>query len=402
MGSASRFTPRNMILVWRKELLDIVRDRRTLMSMIVVPLLLMPVMMLGIGALMASSMQDLENRTYSVGLANSQAAPEVAEALGDVQKIQVVPVNSEEELKSMILDGILSAGIAVRDSGSSRVPMIVVYSRKSKEASRIAGERLKDRMDELRTELSTKWLKRLGAPLAVLDPIDLESENLASSAEMAKSSLASFLPYMLILMAISGAIYPAIDMTAGEKERSTLETILASPAARSEIVLGKFLAVMTTSIISTLISLTSFFAVIGGGLKYFGSQLGETLTFTVSAGTMLQAIALMLPLAALFSAVLIAIAINARSSREAQSYLTPLMFLIIVPAMTSMLPGSEGSFGKAWTPVVNVSLALRDALNGETDFHFFLIAVAATLLYAALAIALTIRVFKRENVLFKV
>jgi sodium transport system permease protein len=400
--SGIRFTSRNMLLVWRKELLDIVRDRRTLMSMIVVPLLLMPVMMFGIGALMASSMQDLESRTYSVGLVNPQAAPEVVDALRDVKKIQVVPIDSEEELSNLITDGTLSAGVAVRVNKDSNIPAIVIYSRKSKESSRIAGERLQSRMDDLRNELSTKWLERIGAPLAVLDPIEITSENLASSSEMAKSTLASFLPYMLILMAITGAIYPAIDMTAGEKERSTLETILASPAARSEIVLGKFLAVMTTSIISTLISLTSFFVVIGGGLRYFGMQFGETLTFSISAGTVLQAVALMLPLAALFSSVLIAIAINARSSREAQSYLTPLMFLIIIPAMTSMLPGSEGSAGKAWIPVVNVSLALRDALNGETDSQFFLLAVFSTLIYAALGIALTIRMFKRENVLFKV
>ncbi|MFH0882073.1 MAG: ABC transporter permease subunit [bacterium] len=397
-----KFTSRNMLLVWRKELLDIVRDRRTLMSMIVVPLLLMPVMMLGIGALMASSMQDLESRTYSVGLVNPRIAPEVADALRDVEKIQVVPVDSEDELRGLITDGVLSAGVAVREDQASNIPTVVVYSRKSKEASRIAGERLRSRMDDLRNELSSRWLERIGAPLTVLDPIEITSENLASSSEMAKSSLASFLPYMLILMAITGAIYPAIDMTAGEKERSTLETILASPAARSEIVLGKFLAVMTTSIISTLISLTSFFVVLGGGLKYFGAQFGETLTFSISAGTVLQAVALMLPLAALFSSVLIAIAINARSSREAQSYLTPLMFLVIVPAMTSMLPGSEGSAGKAWIPVVNVSLALRDALNGETDPQFFLLAVFSTLIYAALGIALTIRMFQRENVLFKV
>lgn len=400
--SGIRFTARNMVLVWRKELLDIVRDRRTLMSMIIVPLLLMPVMMVGIGALMTSSMQDLESRTYSVGLVNGQESPKVADALKDIKKITVVPIDSEETLSKLILEGTLSAGVSIREGEGSGVPSVVIYSRKSKETSQIASDRVKSKLMDLRSDLSKQWLERIGAPLAVLEPIDITSENLASSTEMAKSALASFLPYMLILMAITGAIYPAIDMTAGEKERSTLETILASPATRSEIVLGKFLAVMTTSIISTLISLTSFFVVISGGLNYLGTQFGESMKFSVDAGTILQAVVLLLPLAALFSSLLIGIAINARSSREAQSYLTPLMFLIIVPAMTSMLPGSEGSSGKAWTPVVNVSLALRDALNGETDPKFFLIAVISTLIYAGLAIAFTVRLFKRENVLFKV
>jgi len=401
---AATFTPRNALLVARKELLDIIRDRRTLMSMIVIPLILIPVMMLGVGSLMVASIQSMENETYDVGIYGSSSIPEVTAKLHEVESIRLVEVNSdEEELKTLINEGVFSAGVINRRPvAEGEAPEVIVLGMESREASSITRKRVITAIEELADDISLKRLEAIGAPKTILKPFVITKENLASGEQMVKAGLASFLPYILILMALTGAIYPAIDMTAGEKERATLETVLASPAARSDIVIGKLLAVMVTSSISSLISLFSLVVVASFGMNSFAMEMGEVISLQFSVGTVLLSIALMLPMTALFSSLLITIAISARSSREAQSYLTPLMFLVIVPAMTSMLPGSTGTIQKAWVPVVNVSIALRDVIIGEVDWQLTIIAIVSTLLYAAVGVFLSVRMFQRESVLFKV
>jgi sodium transport system permease protein len=111
---------------------------------------------------------------------------------------------------------------------------------------------------------------------------------------------------------------------------------------------------------------------------------------------------MILPLTALFAALLMTICISAKSSREAQSYVTPLMFVIIIPAMMSMLPGFEPSAAQAWIPVMNVSLVMKQVLSGTMNWELIGTTIGSTLLYAAIGIFITTRVFQREEVLFKV
>lgn len=406
--NGQRMSFRNVRLIWKKELLDIVRDRRTLMSMIVVPLLLIPAMMFLIGVLTASSMKDLEEQGYTVAVVNEASAPALADSLREISTIEYLRAGTEEQARQLVMDGTVQAAVVFPGSaievGQMPAPVIQVMYQESREKSSITAKRLRVRLQDVQKSMTLAWLQRIGASEEVLEPIIIDRENLSTESDMATAGLASFLPYLLILMSITGAMYPAIDMTAGEKERATLETLLASPAGRLDIVIGKLFTVMTTSMVSTLLSLASLIATMSLGLNLLGSQVGEEmeLTFAITAGSVFYTVILLLPLIALFSALLLAISIAARSSREAQSYLTPLMFLVIIPAMTSMLPGSEGSGGKAWIPVLNVSIALRDVLRGEMDPNLYTTAFISTLLYAALAVFLTVRQFQRENVLFKV
>ncbi len=399
----NRFSSTLAITIWRKELLDIVRDKRTLISMVVIPILLMPLMMVGMGLIIASTMQSLQERTYQVAVVGEMEGSDFGAVLAEMERMDFIEYD-EEVARALLEEGGVEVVVLLPRSNVSDLnsPEIRILSRQNKETSGLASSRIVKHLEKYRERLVDERVAMLDAPANLLEPFILEEENIATDEQMATSALASFLPYVLILMTLSGAVYPAIDMTAGEKERATLETLLATPVGRLEIVIGKFTAIMTTSIISAMLSLGSLIAAMEFGANLFNMQMGESISFSFAPLHILYAVCMMVPLAAMFSALLMTICLFAKGTREAQSYVTPMMFVVIVPAMMSIMPGSEGTVQKAWMPIVNVSLVLKDMLNGTLVVQNVAITLLSTVLYAGLALAISVKVFERENVLFRV
>lgn len=396
---------RNVGFIWKKELLDIIRDRRTLVSMIVVPILVIPLIMVGAGALMATAMQDLESREYSVGILNKDAAPEYWDILRkDEGQLSFIDFDHDENAARVIVEegGVHCAVVLPSAGDPSGVDTVSIIARMNKETSSIAVKRVEAILGDYKESLVVERLEALGASEKLLTPFAVGHENLATDKQMVASQLAMFLPYMLILMTLTGAQYPAVDMTAGEKERGTLETLLASPVRRIDIVFGKFFAIMTTATVSSLISLGSMVFFMSGGLALLGNQFGAELSFSISPIHVVFIILMLLPLSALFASLLMTIGIFAKSTREAQSYIAPLMMLVIFPAMMSLIPGSESAYDKAWYPVVNVSLVMKSILNGVMDPRMIGITILSTAIYAGIAIFITMKVFEKETVIFRV
>jgi sodium transport system permease protein len=222
-----------------------------------------------------------------------------------------------------------------------------------------------------------------------------------------------FIPYLIIMLCFTGAMYPAIDHTAGEKERGTMETLLCSPVNRLNIVLGKFLMVLTGSLATIALSLSSMSLtiLIGGNLMSAGKGMvavggaGATeapafIPFIDPVGV-LGVFAMIAPVAVLFAAVLLAISLFAKSYKEAQSYVAPMIFVIILPAMIGMLPGVELSAKTALVPILNLSLVCKEMLSGVWNWGYIAIIFSSTCVYAAAALALTVRMFNREDVIFR-
>jgi sodium transport system permease protein len=219
--------------------------------------------------------------------------------------------------------------------------------------------------------------------------------------------LAMMLPYMIVLTVMLGAMYPAIDLTAGEKERGTLETILASPAGRNEVTLGKFFCVFTAAMVTVLLGATSMIVTSGFGFAQFANQEAESAAFVLSVNpaSFVVVVILMIPTAVLLSAVLLAIAVMARSFKEAQGYVTPLMFAVIIPSMVAFMPGMELNATLAWVPISNIALGVKAALltaKGEGfPWPLFGIVFLSTAVYATFALFLVRQMFNKESVLFR-
>jgi sodium transport system permease protein len=211
----------------------------------------------------------------------------------------------------------------------------------------------------------------------------------------------------VVLLCFSGALHVAVDVTAGEKERGTMETLLSCPLAREDLVLGKFLLVLTGALSSLVFSLVSMgtsllFAtrlIRGAAAAGGGAAAGAPLS--VDPYGVLGVVLLVIPTAALFSAALFAVSLFARTTREAQSYAVPLVFLVLGPAMAGLLPGVELGPRLAFVPIVNLSLVCKEMLSGVWSWGYIALVFCSTVAYAAAALAFAVSLFKREDVMFR-
>jgi sodium transport system permease protein len=205
------------------------------------------------------------------------------------------------------------------------------------------------------------------------------------------------LPYIVIIMCLTGAIYPSVDLTAGEKERGTLETLLCSPVSRTRLVLGKVLVVLTASLLTAVLAISAN----GGALLLLKSSTQARLPLVLDPLALAAVCVMAVPLAIFLSSLTVAVGLFARSAKEANTYLQPLLLLAIVPAVIAALPGIEFSYALSAVPILNMSLLSKELLSGACHWSHILVVLAFMSLYASLAVAAAVALFNRESVLFR-
>jgi sodium transport system permease protein len=245
---------------------------------------------------------------------------------------------------------------------------------------------------DYRERIVTARLAGRGLAPTFVKPFAVQVENVAPPEKVGGNVIGGIIPYMFLLLCFTGAMYPAMDLTAGEKERGTMETILCSPVSRLELVLGKFLMVLTASLGGPLLV-----AMVGANR---GAGAAAALPSLDPLG-LLAVLVLVLPMAVFFSALLLAISLVAKSFKEAQSYLSPLVIVIILPAVAGVLPGVELNGQLALVPILNVSLASKELVSGVWHWPHLALIFGSTSVYAALALAWAVRMFNREDVIFR-
>jgi sodium transport system permease protein len=257
-------------------------------------------------------------------------------------------------------------------------------------------------------------LAERGLSMTAIKPLDIRTENVAPPEKVGGNMIGGIIPYFFLLLAFTGAMYPAMDLTAGEKERGTMETLLCSPVPRVDLVLGKFLMILTASlgtVACSLISMTITFSV-GGGMLAQRLSGGSTAAArrtaeriasmtTLDPVGLVAVVGIVLPMIVFFAAVLFTISLFAKSFKEAQSYVSPLIILIIMPAAIGTLPGVELNTRLALIPILNVSLASKELVSGIWHWDHLALIFGSTCVYAAIALSLAVRMFNRESVIFR-
>jgi sodium transport system permease protein len=238
----------------------------------------------------------------------------------------------------------------------------------------------------------------------ILKPFTIQRQNVAPPAKVTGNALGGILPYIIIMLCLTGAMYPALDITAGEKERGTMETILCCPVGRTDLVLGKFLMVLTASVGTVVLSLFSMGATFLIAKRAMADSLPREVlqaAATLDIGGLAGVFLMLLPVAVLLSAVLLMVGLFSRSFREAQSYCGPLMLVAIVPTVVGMLPGVEFKASLAMVPLLNVSLVCKEMMAGTWHWNYILLIFGSSCFYAVAALAVTVWMFHREEVLFR-
>lgn len=396
---------RQIGVVFRKEFTDTLRDRRTLINSIVIPLILTPVLMLGfIGAAVYFARSAIRTNP-DVMLLGAEHAPRLAESLRMSEDLKVVP--PADDYVKRINDKKLRAAVEFPPGFEENLkahpdqPQVVkIYWFEGEFRSRSVTREVDRAIRDFSTQIVTERLSTRGLSDQWLKPFTAKRTNVAPPERVSGNVLGFIAPYFLIILCLTGAIYPAMDLTAGEKERGTIETILASPVQRVELVIGKFLLVLLTSLVTTAMAVVMLALSALAAGRMFG-QFTPNLVLSVSSKAAAAVFILILPLAVLFSAGLMAISVMARNYREAQTYLGPLMFVVILPAMASFIPGVELNARLALIPILNMSLVSKEIFAGNYPWGMIGLIFASTLVYAAGALYLAVRQFRREDVLFR-
>jgi sodium transport system permease protein len=382
--------------IFRKEMLDLVRDRRTLISMVVVPVLLVPLLLNVSTRLMSRMQENAEQEAKSMAVAVKATTPALRQALEKAQ-IQIV---ERDDLKDAVLKKSVAAGVEEIPGTPVEVQ---IYADNSNPTSSAAAARVRVALDDLKDEKVRESLQNSGIPASVLTPFVVKRTNIAGARKMAGMAWGSLLGYLLLLMMFTGGMYPIIDMTAGEKERKTMEALLASPASRMEIVLGKNFAAMTAIFITAILTLGSLvYSLKSSKVNAKTPEVQEMMrTIPLDAHTLTLIAVTLVPLAMFAASLMFAIALFARSYKEGQSYLMPLLMVVIFPALMGGLSGMQMTPALCLIPIFNVSQMLRGILLGDFTTANFAITTGANLVYAAIAFVVATRQFENENVLFR-
>ena len=260
--------------------------------------------------------------------------------------------------------------------------------------SREAAKYISNKIDQLNELDLEQRLRKFNIPTG--SAVNYTQDIVGDIEEKSKSfPLASLIPLILVLMTITGAVYPAIDLTAGERERGTLETLMAAPVPRFGILFSKFLAVLTVAVMTAVLNLIGMFATIWAFQldRQFGGGAFDL-------ATVFQIFLLLILFAAFFSSLLLAVCSFAKSFKEAQVYLIPIILLSLGPGLIAMAPGMKLDGVYAVTPMVNIILLARDVLQQQVELVPAIMAVLSTALYAYLALRIAARIFGSDSILY--
>jgi len=400
-----------MFMVYRKELLELLRDKKTLFFIIALPTLIFPVLFGLMGLLVANIAQDEQRRVLNYSIVNAEQAPAFAKAIKYHRdfKEHALEAKSQEQIIEQVRAGAVDLVIEIplthqnQVNSHEEVQWQVYYN----DASQINSVRsklnkvFKPYIEDIRRDLMLSF-KLTDEQFALLSkPISLKTVDTADERENLGEKIGGFIPYLLIILCMTGAMYPAIDIGAGEKERGTLETLLLTPQSRLAIVLGKFFTIMTTGIFTALIAVSSLLF-----WSYFIGELADIdavkrVMSSVGILDMSLVLLMLLPVSAIFAAILLAISIYAKSFKEAQNYMGPVSILGFMPVMIVMLPGVQLDGIWSYIPISNVALAIKEILKGTIEYQHLVGIFGSSVVFALLSVSFCVYWFKKESVLFR-
>ena len=425
----------NVWTIFGREVRDQLRDRRTLFMILVLPILLYPILGIGMASLATAFVQK-PRTVVVVGAEYLPADPPLLNAARDGflaalfdpptaseaarLKVEIAedgspwsdPRKRADLLRRGMADAVVIVPPEVRGQidGATTARIPVAYN-SADDQSQTCAVRVRDVLASWREAIVQGRLKRDHMPESYLEPVRVERQDVAREEEVGGNVWARLFPFLLVMMALTGAFYPAIDLCAGEKERGTMETLLISPASRLEIVMGKFFTVMLASMATALLNLASM-GLTGWQLaRQYGGMAGgdasgrglDTILAVPNLGSMAWMVLFLVPLAVLFSAICLALAVLARSMKEGQYYMTPL-YLVAMPLMfLTLAPGIELTPFTSLVPITGVALLLRSLMQGkyETALQYSLPVLVPTVVLGMAALKWAVDQFRSETVLFR-
>ena len=393
------------LTVLRKELVDALRDRRSILTSIILPLLLFPLIFGGL-ALTQRGMEARQSaRDLKVGFVDTPGVPldfvRQMEANERVQVTRGLRISDiQPRLDSEALDGVFLFSKDFEDAvaGLKETGYVNLYYKDRLEP--VVQRRLRDLIRDYRDEKREARHEALGVTERQLRVVVTGERDLSTPRETLAAALGGIVAYIFIMVGVTSCMFMAMDLGVGEKERGTLETLLTTSASRLQILAGKLSAISVVGFLAACLSLSGlWFSVVFIGEE--AGQLIDVVLEILEPWTILLLMSLLLPVVVLFAALELSLSIYANNVKEAQSLVSPLIFAVIGPALVGALPGFELGLWSSLLPIFNIALATKAILAGSADGLHLALVFASTLLMAAAAVAWTTWWFQREKTLFR-
>jgi sodium transport system permease protein len=388
--------------IFRKELLDTLRDRRTLMTMLVIPILVFPITLNIFMEISSSFQESAGDKTMKIGIVGDNTR-------NYTKQLEAIPASVGPKTMEVFKDSLTLRKAIEKDQ--IQLGLIIPANEKQLvaqqqtidlnwllDASEVGrSERAELYSSSLKANAEAKRLQALKLRPEQIRPVIINTINCASDKKMVGQLAGGFLPYIFIAFGFIGCMYPAIDLFTGEKERGTIETLLTVPVLRWKILFGKMMVVVSSGMLAASCALLGLFISIEFLDLADNQELLEVIHSILTPKFILSMLALLLPLVIFFAGLMIPIAIYAKSFKEAQSIITPLNIVVVLPAMVGFFPGITLDITTVFIPVVNVVLATKALIAGTLSLTYFLSVLGMMCTLATLAILVSQRQFGKET-----
>ncbi len=399
---------KHVFIVFKKEVKDIIRDRRTIITSFVAPLVLMPVLLLITGGSVQKFEKELRENVRVALASNSNT--------GDIKRVagEIVAVNPDIELvdtedpigalKNGDVRAVLEIDPDYKDKLSQYKPFTInIYYKRGEAESESSLNILKAAISQYNSKVVVERIKALGQSVDILEPVRINEINEADEKKSSNMMVLMMLPMLMAILVVVGGIPAATDLVAGEKERNTFEPLLTTAPSRLSILLGKYLAVTLFSLFSVLATVSGYFIgyTINPNFINMGIE-GDTGLLNVPAGTLVLAILISIELGMTFAGIQIALSTFAKSFKEAQTYLSFLIFVGMIPGYATMfMQPTDVKLYMMFTPILNTVAAFKLVLGGVINYTYLVLALATSLIYVVLALLLAAWTFNNEKYLFR-
>ncbi|MBC8215731.1 MAG: ABC transporter permease [Candidatus Marinimicrobia bacterium] len=392
-------------VIFQKELKDMLRDRKTVFFMILFPLILIPVMMISVPKLFSDAEKKEQEKQLNVVLFGTEYSQELTahfqSAENMIISMETDTTGMEKRLSNEVIDVAIVISNDFQSDINSMTPARIEVYHQSTDDMDVTKKKIRAILNTYSDSIIQKRFEMLQLKEEIVHPLDISFENFASPREIIGKMAGGFLPYIFVLFCFMGAMYPALDLGAGEKERGTLETLLVSPASRMEILMGKFGVITLSGLASAVFGLLGIFVGITQTGSNEASKVIEVLSEIIQPETIVLVLTLIIPIAVLFSALLLSISIYAKTFKEAQSIIGPLNILFFVPVIVGLVPGIKLDIYTALVPILNISLATKEVIAGTINGWLLVEVYAVMFILAFASIFFAAKWFNKEHVIFR-
>jgi len=392
-----------------KEIKHLFRDTKTIVQTVVVPTFITPLLLGGIFWYVGSIATEETKKTYDISAYTTFDSPLIKD-LSESDRINVISEDSVTNVIDSVTLGQTEIGIVFDDNFTNALETndsakITIYSKNIDTFSQ-AKSLVINKINDFEDVERNKRLVALNLNDEYVNPINIEEEDLTTEEESAGSIFGAILALFFVMYVISGAMYPAIDLGAGEKERGTMETLISTNISSVDIIIGKMLSVTTSAVLTATFSMLGFAVPLTIMFLFYADSVNEYLFSLLSAVVnpvaFLGVFVLIIPLSVFMGAFLLTISVYAKTPKEAGLLLGNVLIVFIIPCYVPLInPGLELDFVGALIPCYNLALITNNLIAGTVDWFLYSVALVSTIIYCCIAIYISYIMFDDENVIFR-